>query len=115
MVPQIVVTAATFENDLAMSIGILSDITGQRVIGYRATNFSLHTKIAWFFDVLRKYNLTYDSSLCTSFFRKTFYIAPSTDLCFEISKNILEFPVSFLKIWPTRLPFGGGYFRSCPY
>jgi polysaccharide deacetylase family protein (PEP-CTERM system associated) len=108
-------TPATFEEDLDKSLKILSDISGQKIIGYRATSFSLCDRIPWFFDILRKYGIIYDSSIALSLFRKTSCKVPQNSGYFEISKGLLEFPVSFFNIGPFKIPLGGGYFRAYPY
>lgn len=108
-------TPDTFEEDLDKSIKVLSDITGQKIIGYRAASFSLCDRMPWFFDILRKYGITYDSSIALSLFRATTCKIPQNQGRFEISKGILEFPVSCLNLGPLRIPLGGGYFRAYPY
>lgn len=108
-------TPATFEEDLDKSLKILSDITSQKIIGYRATSFSLSDRMPWFFDILRKYGIVYDSSVAFSLFRATSCKIPQNSGYFEISKGLLEFPVSFFNIGPLKIPLGGGYFRAYPY
>jgi polysaccharide deacetylase family protein (PEP-CTERM system associated) len=110
-------TPASFGEDLGRSIKILSDISGQKILGYRATSFSLSEEMAWFFDVLRKYGIIYDSSIAKSFFRKPCSIRlHECDMgYFEISRGIMEFPVSCIKVGPISFPMGGGYFRLYPY
>ncbi len=110
-------TPFSFAQDLSRSVKILSDITGEPVLGYRATSFSLTEKVGWFFDILRKHHMVYDSSVSTSFFRPSFHfdsLKENSD-CFEISEGLWEFPIASMKIGPLRLPMGGGYFRAYPY
>jgi len=40
---------ASFEEDLEKSLKILSDITGQKILGYRAMGFSFCGDVPWFF------------------------------------------------------------------
>ena len=108
-------TTATFEEDLSKSIKILSDITGQKIIGYRSTSFSFPEKIECFFDVLRKYGLVYDSSLSLSLFRGRYRKFMDRLSYCEKHTEILEFPPSFISFGPVRFPLGGGYFRAYPY
>ena len=108
-------TPMTFETDLSDSINALSDITGRKIIGHRATSFSFSENAPWFFDTLKKFGIAYDSSMAYSLFRKCIHrIEERAKLC-EAESGILEFPVSFIKIWPIKMPLGGGYFRACPY
>ncbi len=110
-------TPKTFDQDLGRSIKILSDITGEPVLGYRATSFSLTDKMEWFFDVLRKHRLVYDSSISSSFFRRSssFDALKENSDCFQISEGIWEFPIASMKLGDFRIPMGGGYFRAYPY
>ena len=109
-IPLTMHTPESFDEDLGRSVKILSDITGQKILGYRATSFSLRENMAWFFDVLRKHGITYDSSIAKSLFRTTCNLQEGKcDIGhFEISKGITEFPVSHIKVGPISLPMGGG-------
>jgi polysaccharide deacetylase family protein (PEP-CTERM system associated) len=107
-------TPESFDEDLGRSIELLSGLTGQPIIGYRATSFSLDERMEWFFGVLKKHGIVYDSSLCLSFFRKQCR-SLWKNIC-EASKvqEILELPPSYIGLGPVRLPIGGGYFRAYP-
>jgi polysaccharide deacetylase family protein (PEP-CTERM system associated) len=107
-------TRGSFEEDLGASVKILEDLTGQKCLGYRATSFSLSDETPWFFDILRKHGIVYDSSISFSFFRPTFKKAIENRGWFEISEGIIEFPVSFVKLGLFGIPLGGGYFRAYP-
>lgn len=98
--------ADSFEEDIDRSVKTLSDIVGAKIEGYRATGFSLLGDMPWFFEILTKHGIIYDSSLSVSLFRRYFY----GDV-----KQISEFPVSSMVLGPVRLPLGGGYFRAYPY
>lgn len=108
-------TPVTFEDDLDRSIKILSDVTGERIIGYRATSFSFSSEMTWFSEVLKRHEIIYDSSISPSSFRKYRYEIIEKENHYEIGNGILEFPVSFFKIGPVKIPLGGGYFRAFPY
>jgi len=108
-------TNFTFEEGLDRSIKVLSDITGKKVIGYRAPSFSFDGNLPWFFDILKKKGVLYDSSISCSFFRCNIKCAKNDSKYFEISEDILEFPTSFFKIGSVKIPLGGGYFRAYPY
>jgi polysaccharide deacetylase family protein (PEP-CTERM system associated) len=51
-----------FEGDLKKSIQILENITGEKVLGFRAPFFSIEKKTFWAIEILRKY-VAYDSSI----------------------------------------------------
>lgn len=108
-------TPESFDSDLGKSVKLLSDITGQKVIGYRATSFSLAPGMEWFFDILKKHGMVYDSSLGLSLFRKNYSKLWKDIYDSQKNKGILEFPPSYISVGPLRLPVGGGYFRAYPY
>lgn len=111
-------TAKSFNEDIDHSSKVLSDITGSPVRGYRATSFSFSSGHPWFFDILAKHHMIYDSSIALSLFRFNHFDLnemPEKADCFEISKGILEFPVASAHLGPIPLPLGGGYFRAYPY
>ncbi len=107
--------AKDFLDDLKRSVGILEEITGQRCLGYRATSYSLSGDMPWFFDVLHKCHIVYDSSVSLSWFRTHWREAAMRGKPFEIHPGIMEFPVAFGSFGPLRFPLGGGYFRAYPY
>ncbi|MCM8760795.1 MAG: DUF3473 domain-containing protein [Candidatus Omnitrophica bacterium] len=108
-------TPTSFDADLSRSIKILGDITGQTIIGYRATSFSIAPNMEWFFSVLKKNGIVYDSSLSLSLFRKNYRSLWSDILSSQKNLGILEFPPSYINLGFIRLPIGGGYFRAYPY
>jgi len=108
-------TPKTFKEDLAKSVDILSSISGKKVIGFRAANFSFRDSTEWVFDILMECGIRYDSSLCLSLFRKNSGKIFQMGGHGKISKEILEFGASFIKIGPFAMPLGGGYFRAYPY
>jgi len=52
-----------FREDVRLAKDVLEDITGQRVLGYRAPSFSIVPGGEWAFDVLIEEGYVYDSSL----------------------------------------------------
>jgi polysaccharide deacetylase family protein (PEP-CTERM system associated) len=108
-------TYQTFDDDLDRSIKILSDITGQKIIGYRATSFSLAPEMEWFFEILKKHGIVYDSSLGLSLFRKHYHNRWTEIFKSQQNLGIMEFAPSYIGAGPLKLPIGGGYFRAYPY
>jgi len=108
-------TADSFKEDLGRSINVLEELTGKKVLGYRATSFSLSSDMEWFFDILRAFDIKYDSSVARSWFRKHLDLGQEKDGCFELSRGILEFPISYVRLGPLSMPLGGGYFRAYPF
>jgi len=55
-------TKKEFEEDLVKSINILTKLTGEKPLGFRAPRFSINKQSFWAFQILKKYML-YDSSI----------------------------------------------------
>lgn len=112
-------TPEVFEDDLAKSIAVLEEITGQKVIGYRAPTYSIIKESFWAFDILIKHNLLYDSSIFP--INHDRYGVPDSErfpyqIRGENGRTILEFPLSTLRFWKWNFPIaGGGYLRLFPY
>ena len=94
---------------------ILTDITGQQPIGFRAPNFSILEKETWPFTVLAENNFKYDSSVfpfVTDKWGET-KIGPYRPL---ESSDLKEYPIATYKLLGFNFPLGGGiYFRLIPY
>lgn len=107
-----------FEEDLAESIKILEDTSGQRVLGFRAPTFSVVKKTFWSFEIMEKLGLIYDSSVYPIWHDR--YGVPDAPrqkyLAFRKSRRFLtEFPMSTVKLLGKNIPFGGGgYLRIYP-
>lgn len=109
-------TPQTFREDLRRSIDILEDITGKKIIGYRAPDFSILKESLWALDILEQEGILYDSSIFPIKNRR--YGIPS----FKRNPHkipdleLTEFPLSTIRIMGKNLPIsGGGYFRLLPY
>ena len=106
-------TPTTFKKDLEKSIKVLSDVTGEKIIGYRAPSFSITEEMAWVFEVLKEKGILYDSSSCISLFRKHHH-----KVWRKVHKHgtgLLEVTPSYIDLGFMELPLGGGYFRAYPY
>lgn len=110
-------TPAQFEEDLKKSKNLLEDIIGDKVWGFRAPSWSVPEDAHWYWEILAKLEIRYDSSL---FPFKTFLYGsnshPRTPHSISIGNyEILEWPPSVAKIFGKRVPFSGGfYFRVLP-
>lgn len=120
-------TPEEFEEDLSKSIKILENITGEKITGYRACQFSITRETSFALDILKKYGIKYDSSV---FPIKTHlygvpdapllpYYISSKDIIKDCTeKDLLEIPLSVYKvpILQKNIPVAGGfYFRFFPY
>ena len=109
-------TADEFSRDTARAKNTIEDVTGTKVLGYRAPNFSIFDQTPWAFPILADLGFVYDSS--------------THPIHHDISNNpdaprephmvadgkLLELPVSTVRIGGVNWPIGGGgYFRMLPY
>jgi polysaccharide deacetylase family protein (PEP-CTERM system associated) len=105
-------TESQFEEDLKRSLGVLGELAGQPVRGYRASSFSVSPKTPWFWDVLARNGLTWDSS--TFPVLNAFYgglkVSPKPHMV--TSHDIVEIPIAPVGVAGCPVPFSGGfYFR----
>ncbi len=111
-------TQREFREDIRRAKGILEDITGERVIGYRAPTFSIVNKTAWAYDILLQEGYRYSSSVFPirhdrygwiDFGLRKKIVASSEEI------DLWEFPMSVWDLGPIRIPLGGGgYLRAYP-
>lgn len=105
-----------FRSDVTRSKGILEDLTGTRVIGYRAPSFSITD---WAVSILQDLGFEYDSSVFPTvahdrYGRLTGVGAGRPIL--ELRPGFHEVCISCLPVGNRGLPWGGGgYFRMMPY
>ena len=107
-----------FRRQLSRSIDILQELTGKKILGFRAPSFSINKDTLWAFEILAEMGIRYDSSIFPIFHDR--YGMPQTPReKFKIKTDqgaeIIELPVSSIRILGQNLPFGGGgYFRLFP-
>ncbi|MCK4532725.1 polysaccharide deacetylase family protein [bacterium] len=108
-------SAQEFEFDLKKSISCISKITGEKILGYRAPCWSIRKKSFWALDILKRYDIKYDSSIYPVKF-PFFGLPGDKRYPYLINKNLMEFPPSVIKILGKNIPFAGGIFlRMFPY
>ena len=103
--------------DLTNSKKILEDLTGNKIVGYRAPSFSISDDIL---RIIEKAGYQYDSSYNS--FDKHGRYGSITSNGYEKVQNIIkinssfkELPISNLQIGRQSVPWGGGgYFRLLP-
>jgi polysaccharide deacetylase family protein (PEP-CTERM system associated) len=111
-------TPSAFADDLDISIKLLEDLIGEKVIGYRAPDFSITEQSLWALDILEQRGILYDSSIFP--IKNKRYGIPNFKRHFhyvdENLQRLIEFPLSTIRILGKNLPIsGGGYFRLLPY
>lgn len=111
-------SAQEFFQDAVKSKRLLEDITGQPVLGYRSSGFSVTQDTPWFFEKLIEAGYRYDSSVfpgprvhggLTTDRYAPYYMANG-------HSGLIEFPITVTNVFgrPTCF-FGGGYLRLFPY
>jgi polysaccharide deacetylase family protein (PEP-CTERM system associated) len=106
-----------FRADLRASRDAIENIIGERVIGYRAPNFSITPGLEWAFDILIEEGFEYDSSLFP--FRRRGYGYPGAPSAPHIITrgcgSLREFPLATTRLLNYTVPAaGGGYLRHFP-
>lgn len=105
-----------FAEDVLRAKGILEDLSGQEVKGYRAPSFSIDASNRhWAFEILARAGHRYSSSVYPV--RHDHYGMPEAPRFAHVPHaGVLEIPPTtvrvFLRNWPAS---GGGYFRLMPY
>ena len=113
-------TPAQFKEDLRISCDQLEQITGEKVLGFRAPSWSVNTDtLAWFYPILHEQGLLYSSSV---FPGKTFLYGipgfpetihqPAID---GVKQPVWEIPQTLFAVLGKKFGFSGGfYLRALP-
>jgi len=109
-------TEQEFEEDVSNSISVISSITNEKVLGFRAPEWSIREETLWVLKILKKLGILYDSSMVplSGMGSRDFPIYPckfDTDY-----GQIWEFPLTTTRLFWENLPFTGGLpLRMFPY
>jgi polysaccharide deacetylase family protein (PEP-CTERM system associated) len=107
-----------FREETQYAMSLISDLSGQPVIGYRAPYFSITRKSLWALEILADIGFEYDSSI---FPIKNWRYGisdfnPMPQQVTTSAGTIYEMPLSVRRILGNNLPISGGaYFRIYPY
>lgn len=104
-----------FEEDVKRSIDILTELVGQRPIGYRAPAFSIVSSTRWAGPILADLGFKYDSSVFPIRHRR--YGIPNAARRIHRWEDchLIECPPATLRVLGWNCPVaGGGYFRLLP-
>ena len=111
-------TAKQVVQDISDSKKLVSDITGQKILGYRAPSFSILKENLHILDILHDLEFTYDSSIMpVQMPRYGIYNFNTEDQLYSLpgGGEIVELPLTVKKFgwrkWPVA---GGGYIRLMP-
>lgn len=107
-------TPGEFFDDIHRAKGLLEEISGAEVKGYRAPSFSIGKRNLWAFDCLERAGYRYSSSIYPIV--HDHYGMPDAPRFAHQVNGMLEIPVTTVRManrnWPAS---GGGYFRLFPY
>ncbi len=111
------ITPEQFREDVRRAKGILEDITGNPIIGYRAASYSVIKETLWALDILIEEGFLYDSSIFPIYHDR--YGLPGADRFPHVIKRgsgrIKEFPPTTYQLFGQNIPVaGGGYLRLFP-
>jgi polysaccharide deacetylase family protein (PEP-CTERM system associated) len=110
-----------FRNDIEKSLSVLEGISGKKVKGYRAPNFSITSRSLWAYDILEQSGIQYTSSIFPAkHIFQVYGMSQAPRFPFELilknGRRIKEFPLSTVVIFGKQMPLGGGaYLRIMPY
>jgi polysaccharide deacetylase family protein (PEP-CTERM system associated) len=137
-------TRKEFREDIRRSKAIIEDLSGERVLGYRAPSYSLSMDTLWAYDELLEAGYHYDSSVfpirhdlygIPDWPRFPFSVEKGSDGIWRplrkqqsanskkfinVQSNVTclftEIPITTLSVAGKNFPIaGGGYFRLFPY
>ncbi|MFC1836314.1 DUF3473 domain-containing protein [Thermodesulfobacteriota bacterium] len=107
-----------FRDEVTDSMSLLTEITGEPVIGFRAPEFSIMKETLWALDILWECGIRYDSSIYPiAGSRYGIPEFPEGPTRVELKEgSIIEVPPSTLRVFGRNIPLSGGrYFRTAPY
>jgi len=104
-----------FKEKISAAKHRLEDVSGQRVYGFRAPDFSITKSSIWALDVLKEAGFVYDSSIYPFGLHDVYGIKDADASIHKLPNGLIEYPLSTIELCGVRLPFGGGgYFRLYP-
>lgn len=110
-------TEQQFREEIRRSVGVLEDLTGTKVLGFRAPTFSVRDAyLDWYCDTLCSHGIVYDSSIMLATVRSCYGFNDDSILQRIAERGLDCYPMSVARVMGKNLPvFGGGYFRIYPY
>lgn len=108
-----------FKEDIESSIKLLEDITGRKVLYFRAPGFSIRRQEAWAFEILHDMGIVADCSVFPAHHAHggiPEYTKAEPSIICHNQICLKEFPISVKHIMGKPVVYsGGGYFRLFPY
>jgi polysaccharide deacetylase family protein (PEP-CTERM system associated) len=107
----------SFRQDITRAKGVLEDIIGKEVAGFRCPGFGVRNDNEWFFNVVAESGYKYDASVFPAYHGHGGFhgVFPGPHIIETASGPLAEIPVSTVSILGYRVCFfGGGYLRLAP-
>ena len=105
-----------FSNEVRLTNDLLENLTGRKVKGFRAPDFSIFNSTDFAFDVLKENGIEYDSSIFPMSMRRYGNPGCSLGVYKDIKTGLIEVPISLVRLGSVHIPVaGGGYMRVLPY
>jgi polysaccharide deacetylase family protein (PEP-CTERM system associated) len=110
-------TPEQFREDVRKARGIVEDIAGASVRGYRAATFSVGPSTPWAWPILEEEGFAYSSSVYpVARDLYSFPDAPREPYRPADTTALVEIPIATIRLAKRNWPGGGGgYFRILPY
>lgn len=109
----------TLCNDTSEALKALEDVSGQKVVSYRAPAFSITEKNKWAVNVLDHCGIECDASIFPAVRDFGGYPSFPYDEPCRISyqgATLKEYPIGLMSAFGKKMAYsGGGYFRLIPY
>jgi polysaccharide deacetylase family protein (PEP-CTERM system associated) len=98
-----------FRRESAEDKDRMEQLTGQKIVGFRAPRFSLTPQSVWALDILRDLGFAYSSSVIpTDLWLFGFPEVPQTP--FKWPNGMIEFPLPTARLGKYRIPYLGGIY-----
>jgi len=109
-------TPDEFREDTSKTKNLLEQLTGRKVLGYRAPSYTITRRSLWALDILKELGFAYDSSIFP-IYHDRYGLPGAPRFRYEMpDHDMIEYPISTSLIMGRKIPVaGGGYFRLFPY
>jgi polysaccharide deacetylase family protein (PEP-CTERM system associated) len=110
---------ASFREDVRRARGLLQDLAGQSVLGYRAPSYTVVERTRWALSILAEEGHGYDSSIFP--IRRRRYGIPGAPrwphrVDLPGGRTLVEFPLPTVRLLGVNVPAtGGAYLRLLPF
>ena len=109
-------TRKEFKEDVTRAKGILEDISGIQIQGYRAPSYSIGKNNIWALEVLADTGHQYSSSIYPIKHDHYGYPEAPRFVFKDENTGLIEIPITTMKLFSRLYPAGGGgFFRFYPY